>query len=40
MKMFFKLWALLVAVAALLMTLQDFYDANEVVPKTEVHRVD
>ena len=40
MKIFFKLWAFLVAVAALLMTLQDFYDANEVVPKTEVHRVE
>lgn len=41
MKTFFKLWAFLVAVAALLMTLQDFYNANDVTPKkTEVYELD
>jgi hypothetical protein len=41
MKTFYKLWGLLVALAALLMTLQDYYNANEVKPKkTEVYELD
>lgn len=39
MKTFVKLWAFLVAVAALLMTLQDFYNANDVTPKDEEYEV-
>lgn len=39
MKTFVKLWAFLVAVAALLMTLQDFYNANNVTPKEAEYEV-
>ena len=39
MKTFVKLWAFLVAVAALLMTLQDFHNANEVTPKEAEYEV-
>lgn len=39
MKTFVKLWAFLVALAGLLMTLQDFYNANEVTHKEDVYEV-
>lgn len=39
MKWWMKVWALVVALAALLMCLQDFFNANEVTPKEAEYEV-